>query len=579
MKTSPSIEMQHLLYSNMLPLCACFTTPLTDLSYIPSLFAQLSDPDINLYNTFIRCFSGSKDKETCRVVLLFFLELIKNGLVADNYTYPFVLRACARLSALREGEMIHTHVVKTGFFLDLYVVNTLMRFYGACGFVDGVRKVFDGSLEWDLVSWTTLIQGYVNNGQWREGIDVFFDMCESGQRADEKMMVVVISACAKLGDLSLGKKLHEYVVHNKVNFDVFVGNALMDMYLKCGDADSACKVFKEMPLTNVVSWNSMISGLAQIGDFDRAMNLFREMQVNGVKPDATTLIAVLNSCANLGVLDLGKWVHSYLDRSQIEADGFLGNALVDMYTKCGSIVDALEVFVHMKHRDVFTYTSLILGLALHGEGEVALKLFTKMLEVGIHPNEVTFIGVLTACIHAGLVEEGQKYFMDMSKVHKIEPQTEHYGCMVDLFGRAGLLSEAMDFIESMPLEPDAFIWTTLLGACRLHENLELAESVMEQLARMEPEKDGGYVLMSNMYASANKWGAALQLREAMEKRKLKKTPGCSSIELDGIVYEFRSGDTAHPKTEGIYAALNKISCHLYDAGYLMNDIYVNNGNG
>ncbi|XP_027113539.1 pentatricopeptide repeat-containing protein At1g08070, chloroplastic [Coffea arabica] len=565
-KTSPSIEIQQLLYSKMLPLCACFT-PFTDLSYIHSLFAQLSDPDINLYNTVIRCFSGSKNKETCIVVLLFYLELMKNGLVADSYTYPFVLRACAQLNALSEGEMIHAHLVKTGFFLDLYVVNTLMRLYGACGVVDGVRKVFDGSPERDLVSWTTLIQGYVDNGHWREGIDMFFDMCESGQRADEKMMVVVISACAKLGDFSLGKKLHEYVVHNNVNFDVFVGNALVDMYLKCGDAESACRVFKEMPATNVVSWNSLISGLAQKGDFDGAMNLFREMQVNSIKPDATTLIAVLNSCANLGVLDLGKWVHSYLDRSQIKADGFLGNALVDMYAKCGSIVDALGVFERMEHRDVFTYTSVILGLALHGEGEVALKLFTKMLEVGIHPNEVTFVGVLAACTHAGLVEEGQKYFTDMSKVHKIEPQTEHYGCMVDLFGRAGLLSEAMDFIENMPLEPDAFIWATLLGACRLHEKLEFAESIMEHLARIEPEKDGGYVLMSNMYASANKWSKALQLRKAMKKRKLKKTPGCSCIELDGIVYEFRSGDTAHPKTEGRYAVLNKISFQLYDAIY------------
>ncbi|KAL3537192.1 hypothetical protein ACH5RR_000558 [Cinchona calisaya] len=569
-KTTPSVQMKHLIYSKMLSFCATLT-PFTDLSYIHSLFVQLPEPNINLYNKVIRCFSGCESKETSMFVLLFYIELIEKGLIADSYTYPFVFRACAELCGLREGETIHAHVIKNGFVLDLYVVNTLMRLYAVCGVVDDARKVFDGSPQRDLVSWTTLIQGYVDNGHWREGTDVFFDMCESGQTADEKMMVVVISACAKLGDLSLGKKLHEYVFNHRVNFDVFVGNALVDMYLKCGDADSAREVFHEMPVKNVVSWNSMISGLCQNGDFKEALNVFNRMQVKGVKPDAFTLIAVLNSCANLGMLEFGMWVHSYLVRNLIKADGFLGNALIDMYAKCGSILDALGVFEGMKHRDVYTYTAVIVGLAMHGEGEMALEIFSKMLEVGIQPDEVTFIGVLVACSHAGLVEEGRKYFADMSRVHNIEPQTEHYGCIVDLLGRAGLLYEAMEFVENMPIEPDAFIWGTLLGACRVHGKLDLAESVMVHIARAESDKDGGYVLMSNIYASKNKWREALELRKAMKKRKLKKTPGCSSIELDGVVYEFRRGDRAHPKTECICAVLNKMSCHIYDSMCLLDD--------
>lgn len=560
-KSSPSPQAQQFIYNKILSLCSSIT-PLIDLGYVHTLFTQLPNPNISLYNSLIRCFSGSRSKQSSLIILLFYHVLIEKGLIADNCTYPFVFKACAQLCDLRQGEMVHAHVIKNGFVLNLYVVNTLMSFYGSLGAVMDVRKVFDESPQWDLVSWTTVIQGYVKNGYWKEGVDMFLEMVEAGYTADEKLMVVVISACAKLGDLSLARNLHNYICDHRVKFDVFVGNALVDVYLKCGDTDSACKVFKKMPSKNVVSWNSMISGLTQKGDFKAALNMFRKMQDKGVKIDEFTLVAALNSCANLGTLELGKWIHAYLDRNRIEVDGFTGNALIDMYAKCGSIHAAVGVFDRMKLKDVYTYTTLIVGLAMHGEGGMALKLFSEMLDMGIQPDEVTFVGALTACTHAGLVEEGHKYFADMSRVYNIKPQMQHYGCMVDLLGRAGLISEAIRFVEDMPVEPDAFILGTLLGACRTHGEVELAESIMEQLATMEPDKDGPYILMSNIYASANKRKEALQLRKGMKRRKLRKAPGCSSIELDGAVYEFRKGDKAHPKSEKIYNVLSMISCHL-----------------
>ncbi|KAK3030210.1 hypothetical protein RJ639_038720 [Escallonia herrerae] len=363
------------------------------------------------------------------------------------------------------------------------------------------RKVFEQSPQLDLVSWTTLIQAYVGMGYWKEGVEAFFRMCEGKMIADERTMVVVLSACAKLGDLSLGRKIHEYMCDHEVNFNVFVGNALLDMYLKCGDADFARKVFNRMPLKNVVSWNSIIIGLTQQGEYKEALNVFQRMQREGVKPDDYTLVGVLNLCAYLGVLEVGTWVHEYVNRNCIKADGFIGNTLIDMYAKCGSIDEAFKVFNDMKGKDVYTYTTMVVGFAMHGKGKRALEVFYEMPRVGIEPNDVTYVGVLMACCHAGLVEEGCRHFVDMLTVHNLKPQTEHYGCMVDLFDRAGLYLR-------------------------------------------------------------RRWSDALKLRKEMKGSKIKKTHGCSLIELDGVVHEFRKGDKAHPKAEEIYMLLDEMKLHL-----------------
>ncbi|CAK9182638.1 unnamed protein product [Ilex paraguariensis] len=560
-KAIPSLSTQQLIYTKIFSSCAAIS-PSTDLSYAHSLFTQLQNPSISLYNTIIRYFSRCKNSEDSLTALLFYRELLVKGLFPNCYTYPFVFKACAQSGALREGEMVHADVIKNGLVSDLYVVNTLMRLYAVCGVIGAVRKVFDGSPQQDLVSWTTLIQGCVDMGYWKEGVELFFDMCGAGFRADGMTMVVVLSACANLGDLSLGRKIHDYMRDQKVQFDVFVGNALVDMYLKCGDANFSWKVFDEMPVKNVVSWNSMISGLAQQGKYKESVNVFRMMQSRGTKVDDFTLVGVLNSCANLGMLELGKWVHAYLDKNQITADGFIGNALIDMYAKCGSIDEALRVFEGLKCRDVYTYTSIIVGLAMHGRGERALELFREMYRMGIEPDGVTFVGVLTACCHVGLLDEGMNLFLEMFRVYHIKPQTEHYGCMVDLLGRSGLISEAEKFIKSMLVEPDAFVWGALLGACRIHGKVELAERVMEKLVKIQPEEDGAYILMSNIYSSASKWRESLKIRKAMKERKIKKTPGCSSIEVDGVVHEFRKGDNSHPKTKDIHMFLDAIAGHI-----------------
>nr|XP_025886909.1 pentatricopeptide repeat-containing protein At1g08070, chloroplastic isoform X1 [Solanum lycopersicum]XP_025886912.1 pentatricopeptide repeat-containing protein At1g08070, chloroplastic isoform X1 [Solanum lycopersicum]XP_025886913.1 pentatricopeptide repeat-containing protein At1g08070, chloroplastic isoform X1 [Solanum lycopersicum] len=560
-KTSSLQHTQQPLYAKIIFLCSS-SIPSKDMSYIHSLFTQIYEPDIDVYNSIMRCVLSTKCKENALLGFVMYVEMMCKGLDLDKYTYPLVIKACVELRELRYGRLVHAHVIKNGFALDLYVVNNLMRLYGVCGCVGSVRKVFDRSPVRDLVSWTILIQGYVDNGYWKEGVDLFFEMVDDGLRADERMMVVVISACAKLGDSRLGKKLHKYVQSHKLNFDVFLGNALVDMYLKCGERDVALDVFREMPMRNVISWNTVISGLAQRREFKQALSAFIEMQDQGVKPDENTLVGVLNCCSSLGALEVGKWVHRYIDRNRIQLAGFVGNALVDLYAKCGSMDDALRVFGSMATKDVYSYTSVIVGLATHGKARMALKFFYEMLDIGIKPNEVTFVGVLTACSHGGLVEEGHNFFTDMWRVHKLKPRIEHYGCMVDLLGRAGLIDEAMEFVKHMPIEPDASIWGSILAACRIQGKVELAEHVTEILVNMESEKDGTYTLMSNTYASVSKWKDALEVRKAMKRQKIKKVPGCSSIELDGVVSEFRRCDKAHPRSKDIYAMVEQLTFHL-----------------
>ncbi|KAF3795132.1 Pentatricopeptide repeat-containing protein [Nymphaea thermarum] len=551
-----------LVLSKLVSLCA--VSKHRNLDYARMVFNQIHFPTVHIYNSMIRGFSLSENPSEA---ILFYKKMVSQGLFPDNYTFPFVFRACGQLRALREGEELHVHAIKHGFESYPYVKNTLIRMYAMCGDLGAARQVFDRVGEQDLVSWTTMIAGYANMGFHKLAIEMFLQMERARVGGDEVTMVIVLSACSQLGDLDMGKKVHRYIVDNGIKMDVFVGNALVDMYIKCGDVDFACQVFDQMREKNVVSWNAMIAGLAQQGQFKEALAMFRKMQVIGFEPDTVTMVGVLRACASLGALDLGRWVHVYMDKNYIKADGYVGNALVDMYAKCGSIEQAEDVFNGMANRDVFSYTSMIVGFAMHGLGKRALALFKEMSKVGVAPDEITFIGVLSACSHAGLVEEGRRHFDEMIKVYCLTPEIEHYGCMVDLLGRAGLLDEAEEFIKAMPMQPDAFVWGALLGACKIHGKVELGGRISRLLLELEPQRDGAYVVMSNIYASASRWPDVVKIRKEMKARKLKKTPGCSLIELDGMVHEFRMGDRSHPKTKEIYLMLEEIIDRLKVEGY------------
>ncbi|KAI3863304.1 hypothetical protein MKW92_019786 [Papaver armeniacum] len=390
---------------------------------------------------------------------------------------------------------------------------------------------------------------------------------------DKHTFPFVLKACAFLAALCEGQQIHGHVLKTGFGSDKYVNNSLIHFYVSCGCLDLSVKVFEEMPERNLVSWNAMIDAFVQSGEFVAALRKFVEMQVL-FEPDGFTIQSLVTACGGLGTLSLGMWVHAYMLRncdSIVQNDVLMNNSLVDMYCKCGSVEMARQVFDGMDKRDVTSWNSMILGFAMHGEIENALEAFDSMCEMkNIMPNSITFIGVLSACNHGGMVCEGKNYFDLMVEVYKIEPRLEHYGCMVDLLARNGLINEALDLVSSMPIKPDVVIWRSLLDACcKRNADIELSEKVAKQvLASEEGASSGVYVLLSKIYASANRWEEVGLVRNLMSEKGIVKEPGCSSIELEGEFHRFISGDTSHPHTKEIYKTLNVIEQRLQSVGYV-----------
>lgn len=378
----------------------------------------------------------------------------------------------------------------------------------------------------------------------------------------------VLKACAGLGSLRLGQQVHGPVVKLGFDDDLHVQNTLVHMYCCCGGGVGfARKVFDEMPKSDSVSWSAMIGGYARLGMSTEAVELFRRMQMYGVQPDEITMVSFLSACTDLGALELGKWVESYIEREKLQKSVELCNALIDMFAKCGDVDKALRLFRNMSGRTVVSWTSVIVGMAMHGRGLEAASLYEEMKEAGVAPDDVTFIGLLTACSHAGLVEEGWRYFNSM-KDFAIVPKIEHYGCMVDLLSRQGLIKNALDFVKKMPIEPNPIIWRTLITACWAHGELSLGESITKELIKNEPMHESNYVLLSNLYAKMFHWEKKTEIREVMGKKGMKKIPGSTMIELDNKIYEFVAGDKTHDQYGEIYEMIDEMGREMKRAGYV-----------
>ncbi|XP_015956982.1 putative pentatricopeptide repeat-containing protein At5g40405 [Arachis duranensis] len=353
--------------------------------------------------------------------------------------------------------------------------------------------------------------------------------------------------------------------------DLVCQTAMLHASAKLGDVDFARKMFDEMPRRDYIAWNAMIAGYAQCGRSREALELFRAMQVEGVRLNEVSIVLVLSACTQLGALDQGRWAHAYVERSKLRITVSLGTALVDMYAKCGDIDKAMEVFWEMKERNVYTWSSAIGGLAMNGLGHESLHLFSIMKKDGlVQPNEVTFISVLRGCSVVGLVEEGRRHLESMRCLYGIEPQLEHYGLMVDLYGRSGLLNEALEFINTMPMKPHVGAWSALLHACRMHRNKEIGELALNKILELECKNDGAYVLLSNIYADYKNWESVISLRQKMKAKGVTKLPGCSVIEVDGEAHEFIVGDKSHPRYDEIELKVEEVSRCLRNAGYVTN---------
>lgn len=484
----------------------------------------------------------------------------------NNLTSVFVLKACGRTSSLVNGEQIHSRVFQSGFASFLYVSNALIHMYGCCGHIGFARKVFDKMHERDLVSWNSLICGYFQNDRYTEVLALCDAMRASEVKADSVTLVKVLIACGHLGNTEYMDSTVKYMEESNIDLDVYLGNTLIDMYGRRGKTELAQRVFDRMADRNIVSWNAMITAHAkawnsvaarnlfdqmpkrdviswtsmitcycQANQFSDAVRLFQEMMATKVKADEKTVASVLSACAHLGMLDVGVAVHDYIQENSVKMDIYVGNALIDMYCKCGIVKKALKVFQEMKARDSVSWTSVISGLAVNGFANDAVDIFSQMLCKGIQPTHGTFVGILLACSHAGLVDKGISYFESMEKVYGLVPEMKHYGCVVDVLSRSGQLDKAYKFIKKMPFQPDVVVWRILLSACKVHGDMALAEIVTKKILELDPCGSGNYVLLSNAYAGADRWHDATKVRERMVIIDSQKPSGCSSIELTGVM--------------------------------------------
>ncbi|KDP31028.1 hypothetical protein JCGZ_11404 [Jatropha curcas] len=545
---------------------AALLLPATTMDYALSIFDKIEDPDSSAYNTMIRAFTA---KQVPQKALTLFKQMLENAVPFNEFTFACTLKACSRLRWRKEGKQIHAQIVKCGFGSNCLVLNTLIHVYANCGEVKIARKVFDQMPKRDIFAWNCMLSGYAKSGYYEDVVKLFYEMRELGVGFNDITLVSVLAACGRLADIELGEWIAGYIRANVLEENKKLVTALVDMYAKCAEVDKAQSLFDQMDGKDVVAWSAMISGYNQAGRCKEALVLFSKMQKANLEPNEVTMVSVLSSCAVLGALETGKWVHLYIKKKRMKLTVTLGTALIDFYAKCGVVDSAIEVFQVMPLKNVYSWTALIQGLANNGHGKRALEFYRLMREKNVEPNDVTFIGLLSACSHVGLVDEGREFFDSMSKEFGIEPRMEHYGCMVDILGRAALIEEAYQFIKEMPIQPNAVIWRTLLASCRAHINVEIGKEVVEHLVSLEPMHCGDYILLSNIYALAGGWEDAIRTRTQMKEKGIKKTPGCSWIELDGEIYEFLAEEKAYRMKE-VYSATEDMMERIKSAGYVPN---------
>ncbi|XP_077226434.1 pentatricopeptide repeat-containing protein At3g26782, mitochondrial-like [Tasmannia lanceolata] len=522
------------------------------------------NPDVFLFNSLIQAYiSSSFFQRSLRI----YVQMLENDVFPNRFTFPLLLKACSSSLMLSHGIQLHTHSVKFGFNSNPFVTVGLIDMYMKNGKIKNARRLFDGMTERDVVTWNALLTGYSQNGMPEEALGVYNQICKVGVEVDFVAVASVIAACSQLRFLHQGKWIHSWVVKSGFGADVVIATALLEMYASSGDLGFA-QVFDEMNAKDLIAWNCLISSSAQNGLIEDTFKLFVEMQNNGLKPNGSSLAGILPAVAHSGSLNLGKSCHGFIIRNGLHSDEFVMTALMDAYAKSGDLVVAHKLFDTIPNRSVVAWSSMIAGYGAHGCGSEALALFEEMQATNIKPNYITYIGVLSAAAHTGFVNKGREYFRRMVEDHGIIPREQHYTCMVDLLGRAGLLDEAMNLINSMPIKPSPGIWGALLGGCRIHGHVELGKYAADRLFDMNYWDPGFYVLLSNIYAAAGMWFEVRRVRSSMRERGLRKPAGWSSIEIGNKVHCFISGDMTHLDSGKIYQKLEDLMEDISKVGYV-----------
>ncbi|XP_077241041.1 pentatricopeptide repeat-containing protein At5g44230-like [Tasmannia lanceolata] len=577
------------------------------IDHARKLFDEIPQPNAFLWTALIH---GHVENRLYDDAFALFRLMQSQSIPPLNFTLSSLLKALARQLRLRDGESVYALVLKSGFDSDPTVNNSVLDLYSRCGEVDIARQVFDRMCLKDVVSWNSMISGYCNNGKVDVARELFDEMpernvvswtamicgyvkvnnMEVARALFDRMPVrdlaswnVMISGYLDVGDIASAFRVFEEMPkHDIGSWNAMISglckagelnsardlfnrmperNAtswimMLDGYIKIGDIENARCLFDHMPERNLVSWSAMISGYAKHGQPSHALKLFEHFKETGIEPDETFILVIASTCAQLGVLGSAEGIfREYVEHAQLY-NPRLATSLIDMYAKCGSVEKAFQTFQEANTKDLVCYSTMITAFANHGMGQEAIALFDEMLRADIKPDGVAFIGVLSACSHVGLVDEGKRFFELMIEDFGIQPSERHYACMVSLLGRAGFLEEAHKVICNMAIKPHSSVWGALLATCRVHCNVELAEIAAGHLFETEPDNSGNYILLSNIYADAKRWDDVAKVRAMIRESRVRKNRGSSWMELDFVVHEFVMGDMSHKDFNKIYAVLH-----------------------
>ncbi|KAF6148239.1 hypothetical protein GIB67_012014 [Kingdonia uniflora] len=470
--------------------------------------------------------SGFAQNHNSERTIEMFCKMCREGLRPEKFCSSSVLSI---IESIDMGRQIHGYIFKDALVFDVAVGSALFTMYSKCGSLAEAYKIFKQIHEKDEVSWTSMITGFADHGYPNRALNLLQDMMDAKYRPDQVTIAAILTACSSLPSLWKGKEVHGYALRVGIAKDTVVSGALVNMYSKCRFLTYARRIFESMPRKDLVTWSSLISGYSKNEYVEDSLMLFHKMIFVGLETDAFVISSLLGMTAKLTKLKIGKQLHARIVKVGLDSDPSVGSPLVEMYSKCGNVEESQEVFDTIEQPDLVTWTSMIVGYAQHGKGSEALRVYDLMREKGIKPDLVAFVGVLSACSHNGMVEEGYFHLNSMTQDYGINPGLRHYACMVDLLGRSGRLKEAKTFINNMPIQPDALVWGTLLAACKVHGNVELGKLAAKRVHELEPSDSGTYVSLSNILANEEQWEEVLNVRSSMTDAEVTKETGWSSI--------------------------------------------------
>ncbi|KAF5184276.1 Pentatricopeptide repeat-containing protein [Thalictrum thalictroides] len=537
-----------------------------DLENAERLFNQATSLNNASWTAMISCYNK---RGRFQEALEIYVKMQECNVEPNSVTVVGVLVSCSRLFWLRGGMSVHGYILRSGIDLDFGTVGSaLIEMYASCRKLGDCHKVFHSINDRTIVSWNSIISVSARNGLADEALGLFIQLRLHGLLPDSFTLASSLSACGKSSNYQLGSQIHGLIVKTCFDSNEYVQNSLIDMYSKCGFVDIAYKIFGEMQVKSLITWNSMVCGFTQNGNSVEAIGLLDQMHYKNLEMDSVTFLSAIQSCSHLGYLEKGKCFHHKLIINGLEKDSYVDTALTDMYAKCGDLPTAQRVFDTMLERSVVAWSAMIAGYGIHGCLDNAISLFTQMVGLGIRPNDITFMSILSACSHAGSVEQGTLYFNLMRKQYGIEPKLEHFIFMVDLLSRAGDLTGALRIINTMSVPATSSIWGALLNGCRIHGRFDMLETIRKTILDLEPNNSGYYTLLSNIYAEEGKWIEFRMMRTMMKDIGLRKVPGYSMIKINRNMYRFGAGDTTNSQSKEIFKILEDLERLAQEQGYI-----------